>query len=189
MKQAHWALAILPFLFLFPNAPAAQSPDRPEPPGPGKQILGGSLYGAGGLLAGGAAGAGLFTLGCYQWGEDCGFAGLAGALVGGVFGFAGAFPYGTYRFGTNDQFSGSLGWTYASAAVGSAIGFGGWALATRLDSEDAWFQATMLGMAGAPIGALIGFNLTRGPRAGVPRVAFAPMPGGGWAGRLAWPLK
>lgn len=170
-------------------ATATQVPDRAEPPGLGTQILGGIAFGAGGLLAGGGAGAGLFAAGCSQWGEDCGFAGLAGAFVGSIVGFAGAFPYGVYRSGTDGNYSGSLTWTYASAALGSAVGFGSWALATRLKDEDARFQSAMLGLAGAPIGALIGFNLTRGPREGMPQVSLVPMRDGGWACRLAWSLK
>jgi hypothetical protein len=170
-------------------AAATKVSDRPEPPGLGKQILGGVAYGSGGLLAGGAAGAALLSAGCALWGEDCGFAGIGGAFMGGVLGFAGAFPYGVYRFGTDADYSGSLMVTYASALLGSAVGFGGTALATRLQSEDAWFQSIMLGMAGAPIGAIIGFNLTRGPRNGMPKISLAPLPDGGWAGRLVWTLR
>ncbi|MBW8890115.1 MAG: hypothetical protein JF616_20360 [Fibrobacteres bacterium] len=166
-----------------------QAPDRPEPPGLGKQILGGMAYGSGGLLLGGAAGAGMLAAGCAVWGEDCGFAGIGGAFIGGILGFAGAFPYGVYRFGTDENYSGSLKVTYASALLGSAIGFGGTALVTRLRNEDAWFQSSMIAMAGAPIGALIGFNLARAPRKGVPQVSLAPMPDGGWAGRLVWNLR
>ena len=95
-----------------------------------------------------------------------------------MLGFTGAFPYGVYKFGTEGNYAGSLGWTYASALLG-AVGFGGAALITRLQGEDARFQSVLIGMAGAPIGALIGFNLTRGPRNGVPQVSLAPMPEGG----------
>ena len=186
VRSACLAMFLVPLLSL--GVPRAQdpadSPARPEPPGVGRQILGGTLYGAGGV-----AGAGLLTAGCALWGEDCGFAGIGGAFAGGVLGFAAAFPLGAYRFGTNDQYSGSIGWTYSAALLGSAVGFGGWALATGLDDEDAWFQSTLMGLAGAPIGALIGFNLTRAPRAGMPQVSVGPMPGGGWAGRLAWSLR
>ena len=47
----------------------------------------------------------------------------------------------------------------------------------------------VLGFAGAPIGAHIGFNLTRGPRSGMLQVSLAPMPDGGWAARLVWTLR
>jgi hypothetical protein len=167
---------------------SAGQPDPSGSPGVGKQLLGGMAYGSGGLLIGGAAGAGLFSLGCWQWGEDCGFAGLGGAFVGGVFGFASAFPLGVYRFGTDETVSGSLKWTYVSALLGTAIGFGGGALVSGLDDEDAWFQSAVLGAAGVPIGALIGFNATRGLHQGVPEVSLSPLNGGGWAGRLTWHL-
>lgn len=157
-------------------------------PGLGKQILGGMAYGSGGLLIGGAAGAGLLSFACWQWGEDCGFAGLGGAFIGGITGFASAFPLGVYRFGTDEHVTGSLKWTYASALLGTAIGFVGWALVSGLDDEDAWFQSAMIGTAGAPIGALIGFHATRGVRKGVPAVSLSPRHGGGWAGKLTWQL-
>lgn len=169
--------------------PLAAPPDRAQPPGLGKQILGGVAYGAGGMLAGGAAGAGLLAAGCAVWGEDCGFAGIGGGFLGGVLGFTGAFPYGIYKFGTDGDYPASLGWTYASALLGGAVGFGGSALITRLQDEDARFQSVLIGMAGAPIGALIGFNLTRGRRNGVPQVSLAPMPEGGWVGQLKWSFK
>lgn len=157
-------------------------------PGVGKQILGGMAYGSGGLLAGSVSGAVLLSLGCMQWGEDCGFAGLGGAFIGGVVGFASAFPMGVYRFGTDDTFRGSWKWTYASALLGTTIGFGGWALATGLEDEDAWFQSIMIGTAAAPIGALIGFNASGIHSKGVPEISLAPRIGGGWAGHLTWPL-
>jgi hypothetical protein len=171
-----------------PESPAAGHPDPAGSPGLGKQILGGMAYGAGGLLVGGATGAGAFSLGCRLWGEDCGFAGLGGAMIGGIFGFAGAFPLGVYRFGTDESVSGSWKWTYASALLGAAVGFGGWALISGLEDEDHWFQSAMLGMAGAPVGALIGFNATRETRKGIPGISFSPHRGGGWAGHLTWHL-
>lgn len=189
MKVRTACLAMLTAPLLSLGVARAQDPVRAEPPGVGKQVVGGMLYGGAGMLAGGVAGAGLLSFACFEWGQDCGFAGFAGALVGGAFGFAGAFPLGAYRFGTNDQYSGSIGWTYAGALIGGAAGFGGWALASGLKDEDHWFQSSLLGIAGAPIGALIAFNLTRAPRAGVPQVSVGPMPGGGWAGRLAWSFK
>jgi hypothetical protein len=174
-----------------PSGPSGFSAGHSEPigsPGLGKQILGGMAYGAGGLLIGGATGAGVFSLACRLWGEDCGFAGLGGALVGGVFGFAGAFPLGVYRFGSDESVNGSWQWTYASALLGAAVGFGGWALISGLEDEDHWFQAALLGMAGAPTGALIGFNATRETRKGIPEISFSPHRGGGWAGHLTWHL-
>ena len=155
----------------------------------GKQILGGVAYGAGGMLGGGLAGAGLLSGGCAIWGEDCGFAALGGAFIGGVLGFSAGFPYGVYRFGTDEATTGSLAWTYASAVLGGAVAFGGSALVTGFKDEDTRFQSILIGMAGAPIGALIGFNLTRGPRSGLPQAALAPMPDGGWAGRLTWSFR
>jgi hypothetical protein len=170
-------------------AAAPQVSDRPAPPGLGKQILGGMAYGSGGLLAGGAAGSGLLAGACAVWGEDCGFAAFGGAFLGGIVGLSGGFPYGVYKFGTDANYSGSLAITYASALLGGAVGFGVPAAATLLKDEDAWFLSAMIGLAGAPIGALIGFNLTRGPRAGVPQVSLAPLPDGGWAGGLVWNLR
>lgn len=171
------------------TGPSAGNPHPSESPGLGKQLLGGLAYGSGGMLVGGAAGAGLLSYACWQWGEDCGFAGLGGAFVGGVFGFASAFPLGVYRFGTDENVSGSLKWTYASALLGTVVGFGGWALASGLDDEDAWFQSAIIGTAAAPLGALIGFNATRGLHKGVPEVSLSPRYGGGWAGRLTWHLR
>lgn len=167
---------------------SAGHPDPAGAPGLGKQIFGGMAYGSGGLLLGGAAGAGVYSLACMQWGEDCGFAGIFGALVGGAFGFAGGFPLGVYRFGTDASVSGSWKWTYASALLGAAAGFGGWALISGLEDEDHWFQSALIGMAAAPTGALIGFNATRGLRPGVTEVSLAPRHGGGWAGLLTWHL-
>lgn len=169
---------------------AARSADIPpsETPGVGRQVLGGMAYGSGGLLVGSAAGAVLLSLGCQQWGEDCGFAGLGGAFIGSAVGFASAFPLGVYRYGIDENVSGSWKWTYASALLGAAFGFGGWALATGLEDEDAWFQSALIGTAAAPIGALIGFNASRGPSKGVPEISVAPRIGGGWAGYLTWPL-
>lgn len=166
--------------------------EHPEPVGSlalglGKQILGGMVYGGGGLLIGGAAGIGMFGLACQQWGEDCGFAGLVGAMVGGALGFAGMFPLGVYRFGTDESVKGSLKWTYASALIGASLGFGGWALISGLEDEDHWFQSALIGMAAAPAGALIGFNATRETREGIPEISVSPR-GGGWAGRLTWHL-
>lgn len=169
---------------------AARPADIPSPetPGMGKQVLGGVTYGSGGLLVGSAVGAVSLSLGCMQWGEDCGFAGLGGAVIGSAFGFASAFPLGVYRYGTDENVSGSLKWTYASALLGAMIGFGGWALATGLEDEDAWFQSAVIGTAGAPIGALIGFNASRGYSKGVPALSVGPRYDGGWAGYLTWPL-
>jgi hypothetical protein len=110
---------------------------------------------------------------------------LAGAFFGGALGFAGGFPFGVYRFGNDASVSGSLGWTYLSAAIGSAAGFGAWAAATRLRNEDAVFQSMLLGLAGAPIGAMIGYNATR-PSERAPRVAVFPQGKDGWACRLSW---
>src|SRR6187549_2671389 len=96
---------------LAPSSGLYNSAGQPRPsgsPGVGRQLLGGLAYGSGGLLIGGAAGAGLFSLACWSWGEDCGFAGLGGALIGGVSGFASAFPLGVYRFGSDENVSGSL---------------------------------------------------------------------------------
>jgi len=166
-----------------------QASESPQPPGLGKQILGGVAYGAGGLLAGGAAGAGILSAACFASGGDCGFAGLGGAFLGGILGFSGGFPYGVYKFGTDGNYSGSLAATYLSALAGGAIGFGVPALATGLKDEDSRFLSALLGMAGAPVGALIGFNLTRGPRSRLPQVSLAPMPDGGWAGRMVWNLR
>lgn len=168
---------------------APPASDRPEPPGLGKQILGGLAFGMGGSLAGGGAGAGIFAGACALQGGDCGFAALGGAFLGSIVGFSAGFPYGVYRSGTDGYYSGSLAATYASALLGGAVGFGVPALATRLRDEDARFLSAMIGLAGAPIGALIGFNLTRGPRPGVPQISLAPMPDGGWAGRLVWNLR
>lgn len=144
------------------------------------------MYGAGGLLAGGAVGAGAMSAACAAWGEDCGFAGIGGAFIGGLVGFAGGFPMGVYKFGLDERHTGSLGWTYLSTALGAAAGFGGTALVTGLDSEDAWFQSALVGLAGAPIGALIGFNATRkaGPLA--PQVSMLPLGHGGVAGNIVW---
>jgi hypothetical protein len=138
------------------------------------------------LLLGGAAGAALLSAGCFAWGEDCGFAGLGGAFVGGALGFAGGFPLGVYRFGNDASASGSLGWTYLAAGLGSAAGFGTWAAVTRLRDEDAVFQSIMLGLAGAPIGALIGYNATHAAKAPAPRVSVFPQAKGGWACVASW---
>lgn len=158
----------------------------PQPPSLGWQTTGGLLYGTGGLLLGGVIGAGALSAACLTWGEDCGFAGLGGAFLGGLFGFAGGFPLGVYRFGLDNHHTGSWLWTYVSTALGAAAGFGGAALITRLDSEDAWFQSALLGLAGAPIGALIGFNATREPIRGLPQVSVAPLRNGGIVGNLGW---
>ena len=85
MKYARSALLIIVFFLPCMDAARAQSadqpnpeggppplsaaPDRTAPRGLGKQILGGVAYGAGGMLAGGAAGAGLLAAGCALWGE------------------------------------------------------------------------------------------------------------------------
>jgi hypothetical protein len=158
----------------------------PPPPGLARQSLGGLMYGGGGMLAGGVLGAGALSASCAAWGEDCGFAGIGGAFIGGLVGFAGGFPYGVYRFGLDERHTGSLGWTYLSTALGAAAGFGGTALVTGLDSEDAWFQSALVGLAGAPIGALIGFNATRKASPLVPQVSMVPLGHGGVAGNMMW---
>jgi hypothetical protein len=187
--------SLAPWLFAFfaalPSLSNGQSGSPPDvspstPPGLARQSLGGMLYGAGGMLAGGAVGAGAMSASCAVWGEDCGFAGIGGAFIGGLFGLAGGFPLGVYKFGLDDRHTGSLTWTYLSTALGAAAGFGGTALVTRLDSEDAWFQSALVGLAGAPIGALIGFNATRKARPLVPQVSMLPLGHGGVAGNMAW---
>ncbi len=185
---APWLLVVFIAIPVF----SAQSTDslagisNAPPPGVGWQTTGGLLYGMGGMLAGGALGAGALSAYCFTWGEDCGFAGIGGAFLGGLLGFAGGFPMGVYRFGVDENHKGSLLWTYFSTVLGAAAGFGGTALITQLDSEDAWFQSSLMGLAGAPIGALIGFNVTRQKVRGIPEVAMVPLGDGGAMGRLTW---
>jgi hypothetical protein len=181
----HWIGSIaLAALLLFVESPQAQE-ERPAP-GLGWQSLGGLTYGAGGLLVGGAAGAGILSGYCYTFGEDCGFAGIGGAFLGGILGFAGAFPYGVYQFGKDENHQASLAWTYGGTVAGAAIGFGATALATQLQDEDDWFASACFGLLGAPIGALISYNLTRTPNPALPQVSLAPLIHGGAAGNLTW---
>ncbi len=185
---APWLFLVFAALPSLSNGQSDPTPSGSPPPPPGlaRQSLGGLMYGGGGLLAGGVVGAGAMSASCAAWGEDCGFAGIGGALLGGLFGFAGGFPLGAYRYGLDERHTGSLPWTYLSTVLGAAAGFGGAALVTGLDSEDAWFQSALVGLAGAPIGALIGFNATRKASPLAPQVSMLPLGHGGVAGNMVW---
>ena len=124
------------------------------------QVLLSSVFGLGGVLAGGYLG--FAMCGAQSCNTDAGAAGvIIGAYAGGSLGIAG----GTYLVGNNATAEGSFGAAFGGALVGGVAGFGAAAIVDKTlgynhpDSKALLETGAMVG--GWIGGSLVGYYLTR----------------------------
>lgn len=98
-------------------------------------------------------------------------------MFGGALGIAVGFPLGVYGVGCAGDQTGSLGWTYVGALAGASVaGLAGIAV-PHDGSRGTGFNtlnALLIGVITAPMGAIIGFNLSRAYER-APSVAIVPI--------------